>query len=67
MKRKKVGKVYLTKAIIAENLKTVKKLINMRITLLKKRKFITIIKDISNIVARINKSSADSRHQQHRL
>lgn len=67
MKRKKVEKDYLTKVTIVEDLKTAKKLINMRKTLWKKRKFIIIIKDISNIVARINKSSAGSRRQQRRL
>lgn len=66
-KKKKVEKDFQTKVIIMEDLKTAKKLINMRITLLKKRKFITIIKDISNIVAKINKSSTGSRHQLHRL
>jgi hypothetical protein len=49
-KKKKVEKDFLIKVIIMEDLKTAKKLTNMRITLLKKRKFITIIKDISNIV-----------------
>ena len=49
-KKKKVEKDFLIKVIIMEDWKTAKKLTNMRITLLKKRKFITIIKDISNIV-----------------